>query len=199
MDLLLQADKALKVRAASLSEHLDDLVEFGLVKAELEHLQVGGAHVPVLDFIKRARVVMARLRGVLVGDKLLDLTCPEDDDRLKALEQVLVLDSCVDIVQVFIRDVQVLHTLGNIARLSDDSHEVVKVEDELLLHILGPVSLAKELGAGFVHHGEQLVERITITDATNDDIIDVVHRDLLIELALDEVCHLVILDQYFGL
>ena len=79
----------------------------------------------MLDLIKWARVIVTRLRGVLVRNQLLDLTRPVDHNRFKTLEQVLVLDRRVDITEIFVRDVQVLHTLGYIAGLSDDSHEVV--------------------------------------------------------------------------
>ena len=142
---------------------------------------------------------MTRLRGVLVRHKLLNLTRPKDNDRFEALQQVLVLDGRVNITQVFVGDVEVLHTLGNVAGLSDDSHEVVKVEDEFFLYILGPVSLAKELGAGIVHHSEQLVQRISIAHTLDHDFIDVLHCNALIELALNEIGHLVVLDRNFGL
>ena len=142
---------------------------------------------------------MACLRGVLVRHELLDLTRPKYNDRFEALQQVLVLDGRVDITQVFVGDVEVLHTLGNVAGLSDDSHEVVKVENEFFLHILRPISLTEELGAGIVHHSEELVQRITGANTPDYDVLDVLHCNALIELALDKVGHLIVLDHNFGI
>ena len=142
---------------------------------------------------------MACLRGVLVRHELLDLTRPKYNDRFEALQQILVLDGRVDITQVFVGDVEILHTLGNVAGLSDDSHEVVKVEDEFFLYTFGPVCLTKELGAGIVHHSEQLVQRIAVAHTLDHNFVDVLHCYALIELAFDEVGHLVVLDRNFWL
>ena len=142
---------------------------------------------------------MAGLGGVLVRDELLDLTRPVDDDRLQALQQVLVLDGGVDVAQVLVWNVQVLHALGDVAGLRDHSHEAVQVGDELLLDVVGPLVLSKELGAGFVHHAEQLIKRITVADATDDELLDVASSDPLVGLSLNEVGDLVVLYFHLGL
>ena len=141
--LVLQGDEAGQVGALDLLEHLDDPEEFGVDQAQGQSFQIGRPVCPVLDFVERARVVMACLRAVLVRDQLLDLARPVDDDRLETLEQVLVFLGCVDVAEVLIRDVQVLHALGNVAGLSDHGHEVVQVRDELFLYVFGPVVLSE--------------------------------------------------------
>lgn len=133
---------------------MNNLVELGVDKLESEDLEVGGTIGPVLDLIKRARVVVTRLRGVLVRHQLFDLASPKDDDRLETLQQILVLDGSVDITQVLIGDVQILHSLGHVTGLSNHSHEVVQVRDELLLDVFWPLVLTEELGAGLIHHAE---------------------------------------------
>ena len=188
----------MKVGAAHLLEDSYDLVELWVNQTQVKHLQVSGAIGPVLDLIKRARVVVAGLGGVLVGDELLNLTRPVDDDRLQALQQVLVLDGGVDVAQVLVGNVQVLHALGNVAGLCDHSHKAVQVGDELLLDVVRPLVLSEELGAGLVHHAEQLIKRISVANATDDELLDVASRDPLIRLPLDEVGDLVVLNFHLG-
>ena len=100
---------------------------------------------------------MALVRGVLVRDQLLNLTSPENHDRFETLEKILVLDSSVDVAEVLIGDVEVLHALSLVAGFSNDSHEGVQVGHELLLDVIRPLILAKELRAGLSHHLQELV------------------------------------------
>ena len=141
---------------------------------------------------------MARLRGVLVGYQLLDLACPVDHDCLETRHQVSVQGGSLDIAEILIGDIEVLHALCNITGFSDDSHEVVEVGGELFLDVRGPLVLAEQLGAGVVHHCQQLVKGIAIAEAKDDACFDVLHRDLLRGVALDEVSDLVVLYRNLG-
>jgi hypothetical protein len=75
---------------------LYDLLKLLLLESLSENYQIGGSSVPVCNLIQRALDSLIGWR-VLVRDKLLDLSCPVDDSRLKSLEQVLIFGSNLNI------------------------------------------------------------------------------------------------------
>lgn len=154
MNSLLQVHKLVEVGTLVHLEGLDDLAELGLLQLGGEDVEVGCPVTPVLDLIQGTGVVIG-VDGVLVRDKILDLSCPADDNLLKSLHEVLVLGSGVKVRQILIGDVEVGHTLGSIADLGDDCHEVVKVGDKLFLHVLWPLIFTEQLGCGVVHQSKE--------------------------------------------
>ena len=108
----------------------------------------------MLDLIQGTGVVVA-VDGVLVRDKILDLSCPTDDNLLESLHEILVLGSGVKVREILVGDVEVGHTLGSIADLSDDSHEVVEVGDKLFLHVLWPLVLTEQFWRGVIHQTKE--------------------------------------------
>lgn len=141
---------------------------------------------------------MARLRGVLIGHQLLDLPRPVDNDGLEALHQFFVFFGGVHIAEILIGNVEILHALCDITGLSDEGHEVVQIARELFFDVVRPVALAEQLGAGVIHHGQKLVKRVAVTETSHDILVNVIHRDLLCGVALDEESDLVVLNCGFG-
>jgi hypothetical protein len=143
-----------EVRTLVHLEGLDDLAELGFLQLGSEDVEVGSPVAPVLDLIQGTCVVIT-VDGVLVCNKILDLSCPADDDLLESLHQVLVLGCGVKVREILIGDVEVGHTLGSIADLGDDSHEVVEVGDKLFLHILWPLVFTEQFGCGVIHQTKE--------------------------------------------
>lgn len=75
----------------------------------------------------------------------------------------------------------------------------MQVRNKLFLYIIWPVGFSEQLWARFVHCTEQLVKRIAVAQTGNQDLLDVVHGDLLVKLPLDEVDHLIVLYFRFGI
>ena len=78
----------------------------------------------MLNFIKRS-VALSLVVDLLIRHKLLNLSCPENDCGLESLDQVFVASRDVNIVEVFIRNVQEGLAFGLHASFIHVLHEVM--------------------------------------------------------------------------
>ena len=77
-NFLLKLLESRKVRASSDVKDIDNPLQLGLLKLDIQDIQVGSSACPVLDLIKRACAFSALLR-ILVASYFLDLSSPVDN------------------------------------------------------------------------------------------------------------------------
>jgi hypothetical protein len=77
------------------------------------------------------------------------------------------------------------------ASLSQCSHELVELGDEFLFYTFGPVLFTKELGEEFsIHLVKQVVERVSIDNTNEKDVLDVGRKNKNIKDFLQEEAYL---------
>jgi len=173
-------------------EDLDNLLELWQLKSLSEDNKICCSLVPIGDLIQRALDGLIGW-GVLVRDKLLNLTSPVDNCGLKSLKKIFVFSSSLNISEVLLWDVEVGLTFSKVCGLIQECHEPVKVCDEFFLHTIWPfVVLEQLLHVLGSHLLQEVIQRIHTDGFEHDAFIDVVHGDDPMIL-LHEVGNLVIL------
>lgn len=176
-------------------KNLDDLLELVQLKSFGQHDQVGGSLVPVSNLIKWTLDCMVG-GGILVGDQLFDLLSPVNHGRLESLKEVLVFGSSIDVSEILIRNVKEGLSSGSMGGFIEESHELVEVHDEVLLHTIGPVVLLKELlDVLGLHLLQQVVKRIIADQSELNTLLQIREGDWHIPILLDEEDHLEVLGQ----
>jgi hypothetical protein len=168
-----------EVRTACLFQDLIDFLQFGLFKALGDDLEVVEPILPVLDLIEGGMTV-SLVVYVLVLDKLLDLARPEDHSRFKALKQVRILRSSVNVVKVLVRDIQVSLSLLQVTLFGNSRHESMQRCNEVFFHTFWPVVFAKEFVKIItVHACKEIIKRFSFNEIANKLSLDAIHRDFL--------------------
>ena len=78
----------------------------------------------MLDLVEGGCVVSTG-GGLLIRYQFFDLASPVDYDGLQALNLVLFLGGCLDVMEVLVRDVQLSAADALVAGLSQSAHELV--------------------------------------------------------------------------
>ena len=195
LDFLLKLDEAGKIRARGVLKNLDDLLELVQLKSFGQNDQVGSSLVPVSNLVEWTLDCMVG-RGILVGDELFDLLSPVNHGGLESLKEILVFGSSIDVSKILIRNIEEGLSSGSMRGFIKESHELVKVHDEVLLDTIRPIVLLKELlDVLGLHLLEQVVKRIITDESELHTLLQIGEGDWHIPVLLNEEDHLEVLGQ----
>jgi hypothetical protein len=106
------------------------------------------------------------------------------------------LSSSIDVSKILIRNVKEGLSSGSMGGFIKESHELVKVHDEVLLDTIRPIVLLKELlDVLGLHLLEQVVKRIIADESELNTLLQIREGDWHIPILLNEEDHLEVLGQ----